>query len=63
MSKLIPAILAATILGMVADKPEQIIQIRHKEIVKRQKSVRVTKPGRGKNAKNYDPITHTWIHD
>jgi hypothetical protein len=62
MSKIPPSILIPALLALAStDIQEQTVHINHKEIVKRQKPIKVAKRGRGKPAKGYDPITKTWV--
>ena len=61
MSRIPPSILIPALLALAStDTQESTIHICHKEIVKREKPVKAAKPGRGKPAKGYDPVTKTW---
>ena len=57
-----PSILIPTLLALLPqDGQAQTVNINHKEIVKREKSIKTVKPGHGKPAKGYNPITKKWV--
>jgi hypothetical protein len=46
--------------GAASVQQNNEIHLSHKEIVRRQKTLKQPKPGRNKPAKGYNSVTHEW---
>jgi hypothetical protein len=55
-------VLAVLALAELAKhEPQPVPVTHHKELVKRDRTPKAKRAGRGKPAKGYDPLTKTWI--